>query len=594
MTKEAFMVAAVTALLNSVMGVFVQPIAKLMQTCKYLDMDYWRVMSSYCEDLTEAAEMGKGQDAIGRDNEINTLINTLSVEGKANVCITGDPGVGKTALVEGLAYRIAKGEVPDYFKNKKIIKVNMVSLIAGNAYDQGGGAVNRMRALFDNAKEDPNIILFIDEFHQIVQCHAAELFKTYLDRPGVHVIAATTTSEFSYISQDPALERRFKKIVLDEPDQNQTLDILKNIKKKVENNTGVKISDAALMSAVDLTGKYMKSRTYPDKAIDVINLAAQFVSRQNKKIIPEVTEEDIQKIISSETGIPLGNISEAEAKVLDSMNDRVSSGIVGQDTFVGVLCDAVRKSRSGLCDVSRPRASFMFTGTPGVGKTALAECIGRELKSLIKLDVSNSKIGDSLLEQVWKKPYSVVLFDNVDKADKATLDKILGILENGFICDSYGKKIDFTNSIVIMTANTGSNIILKDDGKNPEELRRKVLDEVEEQFGIHFVSKLDDVLIFNKLNQSNAKDILRIFADKLENQLSTRNVKLEIGKDVIENVSKIKVDHKKGAIKLKKVIEEKIEKPISIKLLKGEIKSGDIVLCKMDGNDIKFDIIRKN
>ena len=589
--------AIITALVQGLVGIFVQPLGKLVQSSRYFDIDYWTVFKNYCEDLTELASMGKGQDAIGRDNEINMLINTLSVDGKANVCITGDPGVGKTALVEGLAYRIATGNVPDYFKNKKIVKVNMVSLIAGTAYSQGEGAVNRMRALFDNAKEDTDIILFIDEFHQIVQCHAAELFKTYLDRPGVHVIAATTTAEYSYISEDPALERRFKKLVLDEPDKNQTLDILKNIKNKIEDNANVKISDAALMSAIDLTGKYMKGRKYPDKAIDVLNLAAQFVSkhgdRLNEDLMFEVTEEDIQKIITSETGIPLGNITEAEAKILNSMDDRVASGIIGQNSSVSKLCDAIRKSRSGLVDVSKPRSSFLFTGTPGVGKTALAECIGRELGSLIKLDVANSKLNDSFFEQVWKKPYSLVLFDNLDRADKSVLDKIFGILENGFAYDSHGRKIDFTNSIVVMTANTGSDIILKDDGKDPEGMREKVLNKVENDFGIHFVSKLDDVLVFNKLNESIVKDILKIFADRMENQLSSKNIKLEIGKDVIENVSKVKIDHKKGAISLQKIIEEKINKPISVKLIKGEIKSGDIVRCKMDGNNIKFEVVHK-
>ena len=601
MIPNSVSAAVAVAMIQAVIGLVMSPVSKFVQhfvqSFKWCDPDYWTVCSKYCENLTELAKMNKGQDAIGRDDEISMLINTLSVDGKANVCITGDPGVGKTALVEGLAYRIATGNVPEHFKNKKIIKVNMVSLIAGTAYSQGDGAVNRMRALFDNAKEDTDIILFIDEFHQIVQCNAAELFKTYLDRPGVHVIAATTTAEYSYISQDPALERRFKKLILDEPDKNQTFNILKNIKNKIETNINVKINDSALMSAIDLTDKYMKGRTYPDKAIDVLNHAAQFVSKQsnrlNKDLMFEVTEEDIQKIITSETGIPLGDITDAEAKHLNTMEERVASSIIGQNSFISTLCDAVRKSRSGFAESSKPRSSFLLTGTPGVGKTALAECIGNELGNVIKLDAANSDLSDSFLDQVWKKPYSLVLFDNLDRAKKSVFDKIFGILEGGFAYDSHGRKIDFTNSIVVMTANTGSDIILKDDGKDAEVMREQVLERVENDFGMNFTNKLDDILVFNKLEESIAKDIIKIFVDRIESQLSLKNIKLEIDDDVLISISKVKIDHKKGANSLNKIIDERISKPISMRLIKGEIKSGDIVLCSMDGDNIKFEIIHK-
>ncbi len=569
-----------------------------------LDPEAPFVMDRYCENLTEKSELGQGREAVERTNEINAVINILSQENKANVCITGDPGVGKTALVEGLAYNIAKGNVPDDFKNKKIIKVNMVSLIAGNSYSDINGAVNRMRALFDKAKEDPDIILFIDEFHQIVQCNAAELFKTYLDRPGVHVIAATTTSEYSYISKDPALERRFTKLSIEELNASQTLSVLKNLRPKLEEETGIKISDDALTSTVDLTGKYMRNRTYPDKAIDVISLAAQVVSKRkaasNENLFFEVKESDIQKIITSKTGIPLGDLTESERTALDNMNSRIANNVVGQEDAINKLCDVVRKCRGGFINESKPRASFLFTGTHGVGKTLLAERIGHEFGNFIKLDVAHFGLNDSFLEKVWKKPYSVVVFDNLDRASQSTFNDVLGILENGFAYDSHKRKIDFTNSIVIMTANVGDKIIseykvneVKNDSNNIKSLQNKVSSQVEDAFGMHFVNAIDDVLVFNKLNNSHAKDILKIFVDQLTNKLSSKNIKLEVGEDVIEHMAKVEIDSKRGAIALRKMLEEKLETPISVKLVKGEIKNGNIVCCKMDGNKIIIDAVCK-
>ncbi len=582
-----------SAIATAICNMLLQPVSLLLQSSGYMDPDSYSVMSRYCEDLTEQAKLGEGQEAVARDKEIDSLIDILSQEGKANACVTGDAGVGKTALVEGLAYRIATGDVPDDFKDKRVIKVNMVSLIAGNAYSKSDGAVTRMRALFDKAKQDPNIILFIDEFHQIVQCGAGELFKTYLDRPGVHVVAATTTSEYSYISKDPALERRFKKLVLEELDPSQTLSVLENLRPKFEEKSGVKINGSALMSAVDLTGKYMRNRTYPDKAIDVLSLASKLVERRDKKagsnVIPEVKEEDIQSVITAETGIPLGPITAVESKRLSSIKDRVGSSIIGQKEAVDKLCGAVRNARNGFVNASKPKSSFLLTGTSGVGKTALAERAGHEMGNLVKINTAHSSIDDKFLEQIWKKPYSLVVLDNIDRADRITFNQILGILEDGFTYDSHRRKIDFTNSIVVMTSSVGDDIILNDTQNDTNTLKQKVLSKVEERFGSNFVNKLDDVLVFDKLNQSDAKEILRIFADRLENKMSTKNISLKIGDDVLGDMAKKDINHRIGAVGLQKKVAEKLESPLMEMLLSGKIKKGDHISCRLEDHDIKFE-----
>lgn len=604
-----------SGMVKEIGSAFIRPFTEILLASGWFNPDTWTI-GQYLTDLTEQAENGEGQDAIGRDEEIDSLINILSQEGKANVCIVGEPGVGKTALVEGLAYRIATGDVPDHFKDKRIIKVNMVSLIAGNAYSKPDGAVTRMKALFDKAK-DSNVILFMDEFHQIAKCGFADLFKTYLDRPGVHVIAATTTAEYSYIESDPALERRFKKLVLDELGAPTTLEVLKDIRPKFENRLNVRIADKALDAAVDLTGKYMRTRAYPDKAIDVMSLAAVRVSRKNVssvgdkaadvdvaavandgiasklpevlKVVPEVTEKDILEVVMAETGIPLGPLTEKETKFFSGMQARLSKCIVGQESAVCKLCDAVYNARSGFVNDSKPKSAFLLTGTHGVGKTALAECIGKETSNLVKLDVAHSGFTDGFLEKIWKKPYSVVLFDNLDRADRNTFDKILSILENGFTYDSRKRKIDFTNSVVLMTSNVGESTILSSD-ISPNVLKTMVQSQVEQSFGINFVNCLDDVIIFNKLCDSDVKSVVKIFVDDIVTEFGKKNIKLFVNDDVIDHISKSEINHKRGAFELKKMVESLLKKPLSVMCVNNSVKNGDTVLCSLSEGKIKLEV----
>lgn len=603
--------ALLTSVFNTVGSAVARPLVELAQSTGWLDPDTYSVMSEYCEDLTEYARAGKLHDAIGRDKEIDSMIDILTRNGKGNPCVVGDSGVGKTALVEGLAYRIAQGNVPEDFKNKKIIKVNMVNLIAGKSYNNGNGAVGRMRALFDKAKEDKDIILFIDEFHQIVQCNAAELFKTYLDRGEIRVIAATTTSEYGYISKDPALERRFTRVFLEEPTKYQTLEILRRLKNEMEESCGVRVSDESLLASVELTGRYMKSRSYPDKAIDVINSAIKSVYRINKassvpEATPVVTEEDVKRIVASETNIPLGNISELEFKLLNSMDERIKYNIVGQDEAVKSVCDAVRRGRTGIRSSSRPRASFLFTGTSGVGKTAFAEALGGEIGSLVKIDMSQycsrsslseligSKINGykgELTEKVWKKPYSVVLFDGVEKADVNVLNIILGIIENGYIVDSSGNKVDFTNTIVVMTTNVGERLILNaNQNEDQLSIRNNVLNEVNNVFGNELVNRVDDIIVFNKLSKPNMKEIAKIFINSLETQLNAENISLQIPEEVIEYISNVEINHKIGARQLRRIVCDKLEKPIAKLIIEDKIEKGGAIICSVGKNGIEFEV----
>ncbi len=599
-TKAAIAAGLSKAIFTTIGSVLARPLVAWVESFGWLDPDTYSVMSKYTENLTQKAKDGKLHDATGRDSDIDSLITILTREGKGNAMVLGEAGVGKTALVEGLAYRIAHSDepgneksIPEEFKNKKIIKVNMVSLIAGNAYNANNmnGAVNRIRALFEKAEKDPDIILFIDEFHQVASF--AELCKTYLDRGTVHIIAATTVAEYNqYIARDPALERRFTKVTLKEPTQHETVEILKNLREDIQLKNHVSINDSALLSAVKLTGMYMKNRTYPDKAIDVVSSAAKSVSQKNSSsdipgFVPKVTEEDIKVVISNETGTPLGKISNLEKDLLDSMEERVKRSVIGQEKAVKAACAAVRKSRVSPVSSSKPRSTMLFTGTSGVGKSALAERIGKEYNNLIKLDLSQSDLSTDFLEKVWKRPYSVVLFDNIDRTHEGNYNKLRGILENGYTYDQNKRKVDFTNSIIIMTANIGDDILLSNDSQNS---KAKVVDKVESLLGSRFCGRLDKIVVFNKLSKESVKEILRISTDELESKLSSENINFKVEQDVIDNLSNIEINHKFGAHQFKKVVLEKLEEPLFEFIAKGSLNSGDSVTCSMVNNKITFNI----
>lgn len=587
----------ITAVFNNVVRALRIPIMQIIQAKGWLDPDTYSVMDQYCEDLTQKAKEGNLHDAIGRDKQIKSMMDILTRNGKGNPCVIGEAGVGKTALVEGLAYRIAQGDVPEDFKDKRIIKVNMVSLIAGKAYNNGAGPVGRMRALFETAKKDPNIILFIDEFHQIVQCNAAELFKTYIDNGNIKIIAATTNTEYGYIAKDPALERRFTKVFVEEPNEIETLKMLKGISSEFEENGNVHISEKALISAVELTGRYMKDRHYPDKAIDIVSSAARAAYRENKCSASPLdfvtlTEKDVQKEVSKATGIPIGEISKSESESLRSLEKRIGSYIKGQDEAIKSVSDAVRRSRAGMSDSSKPCASFLFAGTPNVGKTALAQCLGSEVGKCVKVDLGQEFLKYSLIEEIKKKPYSVVIFDKLERANVPTLNIISEILENGYIFDGNGQKVDFTNTIVVITTNIGSKSILSITDKDDKVVVKKnVLDELNKCLGESFVNQVDDVLVFNKLNYESFKDVVKIFINSFERDMLKQGIKVKVDESVINSISSVDINHRLGSRQAQNIIRERIKKPIANLMLEEKIKQNSTVVCTCtDGKEIEFKI----
>lgn len=592
--------AFVSTIISGIFTLMFKPLSNFMEATGYLDADTYSVMSQYCEDLTEKARDGELSEAIGRDEKINEVIDILTRDGKGNPCVVGDAGVGKTALVEGLAVKVARGEVPEEFKNKKIIKVNMVNLIAGKSYG-GGNPVSRIRALFDNAKNDKDIILFIDEFHQIVQCKAGDLFKMYLERGGVKVIAATTTTEFNYVSKDPALARRFDKVDIEEPSLEESLKILAGISPKLEKDNGVRISNEAIIATIDLADRHMRNKNFPDKAIDVMRSAVKLVSRRSEERI--VTERDIKVVVSNETCIPLDDFDENFLDKLNEKFEKIKSSIIGQDSVVSKVCDAVIKSRLGISDPNKPRASFIFSGPSGVGKTLLCDLLGKEVGSIVEVDMSyykdKSSISDftgarlngsrvAICDRIWKKPYSVVVFDKIEKACPEVIDIITSILEKGYMLSLDGRRIDFTNTIIIMTTNIGEDAIIDGESNNIE---KSVISRVRGRFNNGLCRKVDDILIFKKLSDEDIKKITCKCLAETSDQLKKLKIKVEFDDKVAEFLSKQSDDIYLGMLSICKQITDKISIPISNMFISKKVSKSKTIKCVVVDNEIQFNII---
>ncbi len=641
-------------------------------------------LEKFGRDLTAAAKKGEIDPVIGRDEEIMRIIQILCRRTKNNPCLIGEPGVGKTAIIEGLAGKIASGEVPEILLGKRVIALDLTGMVAGTKYR--GDFEERIRAIIDEVSEAGNVILFIDEVHTIMGAGSAEgstdaanILKPSLARGEFQLVGATTISEYrKNIEKDAALERRFQPVTVNEPTPEDTVLIIKGLRDKYEAHHRVKITDEAIDAAVKLSHRYITDRYLPDKAIDLIDEAGSKVrlancappeavkeleekisnisadkdeavnaqdferaaalrdeekrmrdeleelknSEKNKsnRISGEVTAEDIAEIVSSWSGVPVVQLTEEESERLLKLEEVLHNRLVGQDEAVIAVSKAIRRGRVGLKDPKRPIGSFIFLGPTGVGKTelgrALAEAMFGSENRMIRLDMSEymekhtvSRLvgsppgyvgfeeGGQLTEQVRRYPYSVVLFDEIEKAHPDVFNILLQILEDGILTDSQGRKVDFKNTVIIMTSNIGARLITDkkvsfgftaEESGEDKNLRDKVLSELKDAFRPEFLNRVDDIIVFNKLSHSEIELIAEKMLQNLKLRLSNLNINAQFHKSAITALADKGFDPIYGARPLRREIQSKIEDALSEKILDGSIKNGDSVECKFENEEFIF------
>lgn len=645
-------------------------------------------LDKFGRDLTQAAKNGEIDPVIGREKEIQRVIQILSRRTKNNPVLIGEPGVGKTAVAEGLALEIAKGNVPEILKDKRVVSLDLTGMVAGAKYR--GDFEERIKAAIDEVKKSKNTILFIDELHTIVGAGAAEgsadaanILKPSLARGDFQVIGATTLNEYrKYIEKDAALERRFQPVKVGEPTPEQTVQILKGLRDSYEAHHKVKITDEAINAAVTLSSRYIADRYLPDKAIDLIDEGASKVrlasltspdnvkeledeiadyekekasaineqdferaarlrdeqkelltklddakkkwQEQQKGNSGEVTAEDIAKIVSEWTGIPVVQLTKEESERLLNMENVLHERVIGQSEAVTAIAKAIRRGRVGLKDPKRPVGSFIFLGPTGVGKTelckALAEAMFGDENAMLRLDMSEymekhtvSKLigsppgyvgfeeGGQLTEKVRRKPYSVVLFDEIEKAHPDVFNMLLQILEDGRLTDSQGRTVDFKNTIIIMTSNVGARLITEkqsslgfnSENENAEESEKKdikelVTGELRKVFRPEFLNRVDDIIVFNKLNKDEIKQIAVKMLKTLENRLDKMNIKISFTDNAISEIADKGFDENYGARPLRRAIQNEIEDPLSEQMLEGKVKDGAVVTCDFSDGQFTF------
>ena len=579
-------------------------------------------LDKYSRDLTRLAKENVFDPVIGREKEINRVIQILSRRTKNNPCLIGDAGVGKTVIAEGLAQKMANGEVPENLKNKRLCSLDLSLMIAGTKYR--GDFEERIKTVIDEVIRANNIILFIDEVHTIVGAGAAEgaidasnILKPQLARGELQLIGATTTEEYRrYIQKEAALERRFQSVPVEEPDVETAEKILRGLKERYERFHRITISDSAIKSAVRLSVRYLPEKRLPDKAIDLIDEACSKKTIENLSSVENISnvlfEEDVAKVLSAATGISVGRITEDESHRLLELEENLHKRVAGQEKAVSVVAKAIRRNRAGLRDPKRPIGTFLFCGPAGVGKTELSKALAEELfsdeKALIRFDMSEysdkasvTKLigsppgyigyddGGKLTEAVRRRPYSVVLFDEIEKADPSVYNLFLQLMDDGTLTDSHGVKVNFTNCVVIMTSNIGAEYIgkghnlgfafLDETGKNDFN-GKAVFGEMKKVFRPEFINRIDETVVFERLDKTAAKKIAEKYYGKLEKRLCCAGIKADFSEFAIENAVKNGFSPEKGARPLQRYIREAAEDPISEMLLSGEISFGDRITCE--------------
>ena len=645
-----------------------------------------KTLDQFGRDLTDMAKKGEIDPVIGRHDEIERVVQILSRRTKNNPCLIGEPGVGKTAVAEGLALKIVSGEVPELLKDKRIVSLDLTSMIAGTKYR--GDFEDRIKNAIDEVKKSKNVILFIDELHTIIGAGSAEgsadvanILKPSLARGDFQVIGATTINEYrKYIEKDAALERRFQPVTVGEPTEEEAILILKGLRDRYEAHHKVKITNEAIEAAVKLSSRYIADRYLPDKAIDLIDEAASRVrlraytapdelqdmekkvknleqekaeainsqdfelaasirdeerkarealnqakqawKDKHEKANGEVTTEDIAYIVSSWTSIPVVQLTEEESERLLKMEDILHKRIVGQDKAVSAVSRAIRRGRVGLKDPNRPVGSFIFLGPTGVGKTelckALAQAMFGDEDAMIRLDMSEymekhtvSKLvgsppgyigyeeGGQLTEKVRRKPYSVVLFDEIEKAHPDVFNMLLQILEDGQLTDSQGRKVNFKNTVIIMTSNVGAKIITQNkpslgfndtDSSDPDtkKLRDIVMSELRDTFKPEFLNRVDDIIVFNKLTSDDIEQIARRMLSSLKERVSAMDIEIGFTDEAVKAISKAGFDPVYGARPLRRSIQSKIEDKLSEKILEKAVAAGDKVVCDFKDEEFVF------
>ena len=644
------------------------------------------VLEQFGTDLTEQAAEGKLDPVIGREQEIGRLMQILSRRTKNNPCLVGEPGVGKTAVIEGLAQRISGGLVPEGMKEKKIFTMDLASMIAGSKYR--GEFEERMKKLIQEVKAAGNVILFLDEVHTIIGAGGAEgamdasnILKPSLARGEIQLIGATTIGEYrKYIEKDAALERRFQPVTVEEATKEQCLEILEGLKSRYENHHHVTVEQEALESAVALSVRYVNDRFLPDKAIDVLDEACSKVSlrgfkvpdsieeleqvidnlkvqkeeaiwegymteastlhkeqmaaekkldqarsrfqKKNKDRQVTVTEEDIAAVVSEWTKIPVQKLAESESERLRKLEKTLHKRVIGQEEAVTAVAKAVRRGRVGLKDPNRPIGSFLFLGPTGVGKTelskALAEALFGDENAMIRVDMSEymekhsvSKMigsppgyvghddGGQLSEQVRRHPYSVVLFDEIEKAHPDVFNILLQVLDDGHITDSQGRKVDFRNTVIIMTSNAGAQAIIdpkrlgfvtkEDKGADYKRMKSNVMNEIKLVFRPEFLNRIDEIIVFHSLGSDEMKKITGLMCKEITKRAKEQlNITLTIRDSVKKHIVETGTDQKYGARPLRRAIQNQLEDALADAILSGEIKSGDHVEVGLHKKEIKF------
>ena len=643
-------------------------------------------LDQYSRDLTAMAADGNLDPVVGRDKEIARLIQILSRRTKNNPCLVGEPGVGKTAIVEGLAQRIISSMVPESVKNKRVVVLDLSGMVAGSKYR--GEFEERIRNVINEVRSNQGILLFIDELHTIIGAGGAEgaldasnILKPSLSRGEIQLIGATTLEEYrKYIEKDAALERRFQPVTVEEPSEEETIEILKGLRPYYEKHHGVVIEDSALEAAVKMSERYINDRFLPDKAIDIIDEAASKVrlggyrmapevdamelelheiqkdkekavkqadlslakelqarqreieteiskykekeERRNKRKKISVTEASVADIISDWTKIPVQRLTEGETKRLARLEKELHKRVIGQEEAVKAVAQAVKRGRVGLKDPNRPIGSFLFLGPTGVGKTelskALAEAVFGSEQAMIRVDMSEymekhsvSKLigsppgyvgydeGGQLSEKVRRNPYSVLLFGEIEKAHPDVFNILLQVLDDGHITDAHGRKVDFKQTIIIMTSNAGAQAIIEpkklgflsnnDEKQDYERMKSGVMEEVRRLFKPEFLNRIDEIMVFHPLNKTHIKKIVNIMLKTLEKRCKEQlDIQLKITESVRDFLAEAGFDSKYGARPLRRAIQTKLEDPMANALLEGTIKRGDTVRIQLHQKEIRF------